>query len=387
MITPTIKGRSTHVEDAVDITFRRKMARRGQVVHEQPNIEIIGARLNDFLARRIKGTFEVHNLGRLTGGASKEQFVFDLDWVQDGSPRHDRMVLRMDPPGSIVETPRLREFEVLQMIRGVVPAPEVYFATNDSEELGAPSVVCGFVTGAAAAREAKKTASGLGTTYGAELRRRLGPQFVDYLAQLHRFDWTGAELPSFERPRAGTTDAVDWRLAMTDRAWQEDAFETHPVIAMTQQWLWDRRPTVDHISVVHGDYRNGNFLFDEDAGEITAILDWELTYLGDRHHDLAYAMMDGWGEVDSESGEFYCCALVTKDELITRYEAASGMSVDSERLEYYMVLNMYWAAVALNATGPRNAAERLTHLDAMQNFLAGLGAFYLDKLLAVVGRN
>lgn len=158
------------------------------------------------------------------------------------------------------------------------------------------------------------------------------------------------------------------------------------MIALTQQWLWDRRPIVDHVSVVHGDYRNGNFLFDEDSRQITAVLDWELTYLGDRHHDLAYAMMKGWGEYDSATGEFYCSALVTRDTMIAEYEKASGLSVDPERLDYYTVVNMYWAAVALIATGPRNSAERLTHLDAMQTFLAGLGAFYIDQLRSIVGK-
>ena len=61
------------------------------------------------------------------------------------------------------------------------------------------------------------------------------------------------------------------------------------------------------------------------------------------------------------------------------------MSVDRDRLAYYMVLNLYWAAVALIATGPRNAAERMTHLDVMQNFLSGLGALFIDHLNAAAG--
>ncbi|QDQ90254.1 phosphotransferase family protein [Rhodococcus sp. WB9] len=386
MTTPTSRA-AVRVEHTIDAVLRRKMQRRGTMVHEQPAIDAVSERLREFLSQRIDGTFLIEGIGRLAGGASKEQFVFDLDWVRNGQRRQDRMVLRMDPPGSMVETPRLREFEVLKMLGGVVPVPRVFWATEDAAELGAPSMICGYVPGSASAKAAVKTASGLGTVYGAALRPILGPQFVRHLAELHRFDWTPHDLPSFERPRAGTTDAIDWRLAATDRAWQEDSFEAHPVIALTQQWLWERRPPVDHVSVIHGDYRNGNFLFDEDDGTITALLDWELTYLGDRHHDLAYATMEGWGEHDPATGQFYCSALVPRDDMIAEYEKCSGLSVDSERLEYYTVLNMYWAAVALVGTGPRNAAERLTHLDSMQTFLGGLGAFYLDQLLAIVGKD
>ncbi|MFF3572666.1 phosphotransferase family protein [Nocardia jiangxiensis] len=377
---------AVRVEPAIDAVLRRKLERRGVVIHEPPHLETVRDRLRTMLSQRIQGTFEIEGLSRLGGGASKEQFVFDLDWQSDGQQRRDRMVLRMDPPASMVETPRRREFEALDMLHGALPVPRVFWMTEDPDELGAPSMICGYVGGTATAKDAVKTASGLGTTYGAALRRTLGPQFVRYLAELHRFDWTTYPLDSFQRPRPGSTDAVDWRLASWDRAWQEDAFESHPVIALTQQWLWERRPVVDHVSVVHGDYRNGNFLFDEERGTITALLDWELTYLGDRHHDLAYAMMDGWGETDPVTGEFYCSALVTREQMIAEYESVSGLSVDSERLEYYTVLNMYWAAVALTGSGPRNAAERMTHLDAMQTYLGGLGAFYLDQLLAVVGK-
>lgn len=382
-MTELIARERSTVEPSIDRALRRKMARRGTVVHEPQELSKIESRLREFLGTRVDGDFTVAGLRRLPGGASKEQFMFELTWDHNEARRTDSMVLRMDPPASMVETLREREFQVLRAVRPVVPVPEVFWVADEAE-LGASSLICGFMTGSASASDATKTASGLGTTYGARLRGLLAPQFVDHLAALHRFDPSDSNLSSFVAPRPGTTDAIDWRLAAIDRAWAEDSFEAHPVIALTQHWLWDNRPVVDQISIVHGDYRNGNFLFDEESGEITAVLDWELTYLGDRHHDLAYAMMSGWGETDEETGEFYCSAIVAKEEFIQEYERRSGLTVDPVRLEYYTVVNMYWAAVALMATGPRNAAERLTHLDSMQTFLAGLGAFYMDELLSLI---
>ena len=377
---------STHsMERTIEATLERKMERRGVVVHEAPVLSVVDERLRHFLASRIDGDFTISNLDRLPGGASKEQFVFELAWTQDGVARQDKMVLRMDPPASMVESPRSREFEMLRALDGTLPVPKVFWVTEDPADLGAPAMVCGWLTGVASPADAAKTASGLGTTYGPRLRPLLAEQVVRYLAELHRFDWTSRELPSFDRPEAGTTQAVDWRLAAWDRAWEQDAFEAHPTMMLTRQWLWEHRPVVDHVSVIHGDYRNGNFLFDEDSGHITALLDWEITYLGDRHHDLAYVMTEGWGQRDENTGEFYCCALVTKEDLIAQYEEISGLTVDRERLHYYAVMNLYWAAVALIATGPRNAAERMTHLDVMQNFLSGLGALFLDQLNALVG--
>ena len=372
------------VEASVESALDAKMQRRGVVQHESPVVSVIGEQLDAFLAKHVSGAFTVSGLSRLPGGASKEQFKFELDWSRDGVPRHDRMVLRMDPPASMVETARSREFEVLRALDGVIPVPKVFWVAEDPVELGAPAMICGWIDGVASPAEGSTTASGLGQTYGPRLRPLLAEQFVSYLADLHRFDWSGHELASLDRPEVGTPQAVEWRLASWDRAWAQDSFEAHPTIMLTRQWLWAHRPAADHLSIVHGDYRNGNFLFDEETGQITALLDWELTYLGDRHHDLAYAMMEGWGQRDEETGVFYCSALISRDDMIARYEARSGLTVDPVRLDYYSVLNLYWAAVALIATGPRNAHERMTHLDVMQNFLSGLGAYFIDNLNDIV---
>jgi aminoglycoside phosphotransferase (APT) family kinase protein len=369
---------SQHVtERVVGETLDAKMARRGVVVHSSPVIAEVDARLRAFLTTEIGGDFVLSGLRRLPGGASKEQFTFSLE----RGGRVERMVLRMDPPASMVETARSREFEALSALQGVVPVPEVFWTTD---ALGSPALICGYVPGVASPAEGSKTASGLGTTYGDRLRPILAEQFVRHLATLHTVDWTSSALPSFDRPRAGTTDAVDWRLAAIDRAWDEDAFEAHPTVMLTRDWLWRHRPVVDHVSLLHGDYRNGNFLFDEADGRMTAILDWELTYLGDRHHDLAYAMMESWGYRD-DAGDLVCSALVRRDEFVAEYTRLSGLTVDPAHLDYYLVLNMYWAVVALIATGPRNAASRMTHLDVMQNFLAGLGAANTVLLDDIVG--
>lgn len=369
-----------HLEPTVAAALDRKRDHRGVDRQHTVDLAVLRDRLQTFLAARIDGDFAIRDLGRLPGGASKEQFVFTLE--RDG--REDRLVLRMDPLGSPVESSRRREAEVLRIVHGALPVPELFWATDDADELGAPALISEYVTGVAGPSDAPKTASGLGVTYGDRLRPILADQFVTHLAALHGIDPIAHELSAFERPRPGTTDALDWRLAAIDRAWDDDAFAPHPSVALVRDWLWRNRPVVDTVSVVHGDYRNGNFLFDEPSGRITAILDWELTYLGDRHHDLAYIMMEGWGQRDERTGEFHCAALLTEEELVTRYEAASGLTVDRDRLRYYLVLNMYWAIAALTAALPRNAAEELTHLAVMGNFLTGLGSYYIDLVNDIV---
>lgn len=383
---PSFDEAKSLMEPAIAKTLRLKAERRGVITHQPLSVGEFEGRLRAFIASRLDGEFQISGVARLAGGASKEQFVFNLDRTEDGETRSDRLVLRMDPPGSMVETSRLREFELLRSLKGVLPVPEVHWVTEDPEELGGPAMVCGFVLGTSTASEGKENASGLGATYGARLRGILGPQFVEYLAALHTHDWKAEDLPSFRAPKPGTTEAVTWHLAALDCAWAQHSFEPHPTLVLAREWLWMNRPVVDHVSVIHGDYRNGNFLFDEGTGKITSVLDWERAYLGDRHHDLAYALTTSWGEYDDITGDFYASALVEQQAFLDRYQELTGLPVDPERLNYYQALNLYGSIVALIATGPRNAADQMTHLDVMQNFLAGLGTRFLSELHDIVTR-
>jgi aminoglycoside phosphotransferase (APT) family kinase protein len=176
---------------------------------------------------------------------------------------------------------------------------------------------------------------------------------------------------------------VEWRLGLLDRTWEEDAFEAHPAVTLARQWLWDNRPAVDRVSLLHGDYRNGNFMFDEDTGLFTAVLDWEMAHLGDRHYDLAYSMLRGYGIV-ADDGRYLCSGLIEVEDYIARYERDSGLAVDRSRLHYYTVLNLYWAVVACSASAPRIAHEQMTHLDVMMNFVAGLGFHFLGELTRIL---
>lgn len=373
---------TARLEPSLAEVMDRKMSLRGTAFYEPTPLETVAAQLDAFLTDQLDGAFTVHGLAKLTGGASMEQYVFSLERPDSDEPT-TRMILRMSPLCSVIETSRLREFQIIAAVEGTLPAPRAFFVAPDAAAFGKPALVTSFDPGVSAPTQGGGgNASGLGTAYGAS-RAALAPQYVKHLAALHTMDWRSKDLSSLEVPREGTTDAVDWRIALWDRVWEEDRFEAHPTVALTSQWLWEHRPVVDHVSLVHGDYRNGNFLFLEETGEMTVVLDWEAAHLGDRHMDLAYAMLDAYGYA-GEDGTFYCAGLLEREEFIREYERLSGLSVDPERLHYYTVLNMYWAVVACCGTGPRLAAERMTHLDTMMNLVPGLGMGFIGELNAIL---
>ncbi|CAN5755006.1 hypothetical protein BH09PSE5_BH09PSE5_05280 [soil metagenome] len=365
------------VERSLDALLQERMRRRHSGVGAQPQVSTAErlASLEKFVADHVEGQFSIESLRRMSGGGANESWRFEL--THGG--KTETLVLRVKALGACCETHVPREFQVMQAVQGVVPMAKPYWVSPDSSRFGAPGFVCGFVDGVQAPPSESARATGMGSVYGERLRARLAPQFVEHEAKLHAFDWSGQEMSHFDLPRPGTTDAIDWRLAFWDRVWDEDKLEEHPTMVLAREWLWENRPIVDRVSILHGDYRNGNFLYDDSTAQITGILDWELCSLGDRHCDLGYTMLTAWGHLNEE-GNFLNSGLMDTENFVARYQQASGLEVDPVRLHYYLVFNIYWSAVALIATAIRNAEAGLTQLDVMYNLIAGKGGFDIGEL-------
>ena len=123
---------------------------------------------------------------------------------------------------------------------------------------------------------------------------------------------------------------------------------------------------------MHGDYRSGNFLFDEATGHINVWLDWERGHIGDRHRDLAWTTQPTMGHATEDGKSQYVCGLIRLDEFYKRYEDVSGLSVDPERLAYYQILNCYQILVSAVATGYRVARLGKSHQDVMLTRVKGI---------------
>lgn len=345
----------TGVARALD--SRKQRLASGRAPYAPPSLDEISSRLGAMIATRLGGGFRVSNLQHLTGGASKQHFVFDLD-PPGGAPRS--LVLRTALSECLGTAPAMeREAEIQQALRGVVPVPDVVCSDPQGEVFGAPAIVLERVDGATVPPEAAGKPSGFGSAFSPERRALLGPQFLENLARIHGFAETdaGKRLVTFERPAAGTTEASDWGVAWWRRAWEDDALEQHPMIEVAIDWLEENAPVTERIALVHGDYRAGNFLFDAATNRTTAVLDWEMARLGDRHEDLGWTLARIYTVVDADGTELVC-GLVPREEFLRRYEELSGLPVDRERLFYYEVFNELKIAVIALGTGPRNAHDR-----------------------------
>lgn len=367
------------IESLLDDILTRKLENRARPGEHRTEFGDLAERLTTFL-RTATGQPGVApaNLKRLPGGASKEQFTFDLTWRQEsGKLATRKLILRMDPSESIVETHRLREAQLLRAMWGQVPVPEVLWVDPSADHLGHPFLIAGFLEGTVQPEGGKK-ASGVGMSFELRYRQGLKDQFVRNLAGIHTLDWRTRDLSSFDRPEPGTTLANAWAVGLWERVWHEDALEAHPIMEHGANWLRQNMPVVANPVIVHGDYRSGNFMFTPDL-KVNAVLDWELAHLGDYHEDLSWASMDILGSPD-ENGTLLVSGLLPREEFFVRYREYSGLLVDRQRLFYFDVFSYYKLAVICAATSLRAAHGRRTHLDAMMNLLSGLGYLCISGL-------
>ena len=366
------------VEAAIDNVLTRKLRNRTQTAAHQTNFEDLESHLVIYLKNTTgQNDLQLTDLKRLTGGASKEQFTFMLTWNQASDERATRkLMLRMDPSESVVETHRLREAQVLRAMWGEVPVPEVFWVEHSDEFLGHPFLIAGFVVGTVQPDNGDKV-SGLGMSFEPELRTTLRDQFVRHLATIHTVDWRNKDLSAFDAPEAGTTQANEWSVGAWERIWQEDTMEAHPIMEQAAIWLKDNMPVVENPVIQHGDYRSGNFMYD-DNGQINAILDWELCHIGDFHEDLAYNRCKMLGTPDNKGG-FRCSGLLDFDEFVEKYEAYTGFTVDMKRLKWYDIFT-YYKMTSISCTSLRIAHAKKTHLDAMMNLIGGVGFLSASEL-------
>lgn len=305
------------------------------VLFEPADVEAVRARLKSHVESVIGATFEIGPLKRFTVGFSWVTYGFRASW-RDAKGAHDRdLILRVGPPNGIFGPYKASpEFLTLQALAGsAVPVPGVYWHSDSDTALGAPFIVCDLVPGEA---PIPWTHDG-GPAFDDDMRVEIGGQFVNALGALHAHTWQGTPAAYI----GGCTDPRRTAVSQVDR-WQDQLNQWSPrrvpMMEMAAIWLRDNAPVAPRISITHGDYRIGNFLMV--GRRITAILDWELVQLGDPAEDLGWICMQAWrGKLP------YMCHFFTREELLERHAAASGIEVDMRSLRYWEAFGTYKLAV------------------------------------------
>ncbi len=288
----------------------------------------------------------VVSINRIHGGASRQTYSIDLTYEDATGPKTKGLILRRDPPDSLIDTERRVEFAAIQSAYGQhdLPVPEALFLETENEALGAPFFVMGRIEGGEALNPFK-------IEDVEPHRAEIGEQFFRYLGSI-------AALPVNDSPLSRETDAPFpeecWRRELDYWANEirTNAREPQPVAEAAIRHL-ERNPPppAQRLSVVHGDYRTGNFLHDG-AGNITAILDWEMAHIGDPYEDLAWATDLLWCANDLERA----AGFIPWPDAIATWQKASGCEFDPAAFEWWSLFS-HVKALGIWVTSDKTFAE------------------------------
>jgi aminoglycoside phosphotransferase (APT) family kinase protein len=242
-------------------------------------------RLAAFLAQHVPGASGPLTVRQFKGGQSNPTYLIE-------TPAR-KLVLRRKPPGKLLPSAHAvdREYRVLDALarqRFPVAAPRLYCA--DETVIGTPFYVMDFVEGRVF------WDPGMPSSHPAE-RTAVYDAMNATLARLHAFDPRRIGLADFGRGENYVARQVE-RWSKQYRASQTEAVEA---MEHLMAWLPTHLPPPAPVRLVHGDYRLDNLIVAPSEPQVLAVLDWELSTLGDPLADFAYHLMQ-WDMPPSETG-------------------------------------------------------------------------------------
>lgn len=268
----------------------------------------------------------------IEGGRSNLTYL-----VTDGA--HD-WVVRRPPLGHVLATAHdmKREFRVISALHPTaVPVPEPLLLCEDPDVLGAPFYLMEYVRGTP-----YRTAEQL-APLGPERTRAALLGLVDTLVELHAVDPSAVGLADFGRPEG----FLDRQLRRWGKQLDASRNRDLPGIDALHATLGRSLPGSPAPTVIHGDYRLDNVLIGDDD-RIKAVLDWEMSTLGDPLTDLGLLVMYSAPlEITGSPISTTAGAAGHPDpaELVTRYAAGSGR--DTSAIAWYTAFAWFKLAVIL----------------------------------------
>ncbi len=306
--------------------------------------------LDDWIAANdLPGSGKVVAAEFLTGGSQNN--VFKVTRADGGT-----FVLRR-PPKHLRKNSNdtmLREARVLAALRGSqVPHPEFFAVCDDLDVIGVNFYCMGLIDGFVPMGD-------LPPRWAADdFRLRLGPAMVEAAAALGAVDAYAQGLGDFGK-------ADDWLGRQVSR-WrsQLDGYSELPNypgpgldgVDRVGDWLAANLPSTCHIGIIHGDYQFANIMMAPDRPHVAAVIDWELSTLGDPLLDLGW-MLTAWGEDDDPPGRLGQVnpwdGMQSRAELIAYYGELSGR--DMRDMPWFFVLACYKLGILLEGTHARACA-------------------------------
>jgi len=282
---------------------------------------------------------------RLSGGASMETWAFA---IAGPSGREDLILRRRSAPFDPENARSVSLATEAALIRATgargALVPPVRHLCDDADGLG-EAYVMGRVEGETLGRRI------VGDPRFDAVRGKLARQCGEALVPIHA-------TPPPEGLNLKVSDAQG-ELDRYEEVYRATGAE-RPILELAFQYLRRRLPEPAAPVLLHGDFRNGNLMFDPERG-VVAVLDWELSHIGDPAEDMGWICTNSWrfGRPDRPVGGFGDYA-----DLLAGYAAAGGRPIELSRVRFWQMLgSLRWGVMCLTmylswANGVEKSVER-----------------------------
>ncbi|MGO9605253.1 MAG: phosphotransferase family protein [Candidatus Binataceae bacterium] len=315
-----------------------------------PNATVDLAGLRRFIADRNLGDPSQLRSENISFGHSNEVHLVHFDgrsWA-----------LRRPPRGPLLPTAHdvIREYRVLSALQNTaVPVPRVFAACDDPAYIGAPFYLMEYMRGDVIRADATQTFANT-----PERRRAVSEAMIDLLVALQDVDWKAVGLEGFGRPDGYLPRQLKRWTDQLDRATQiTTAIRPLPVMTKVREWLEKRIPDSPPATIVHGDFKLDNVMFDPKAAgaKVIAVFDWEMSTIGDPLADLGW-LLSYWLEASDNEGRKGITSAVTtapgfmtRREMIDRYESKSGRKMAN--FAFYEAFAIFKLAIIMEGSYSR----------------------------------
>ncbi len=303
-----------------------------------PALFIDPDRLTEYLQSRIANFAGPLSIRQFRGGQSNPTYLLETPQA--------RYVLRRKPPGTLLPSAHAvdREFRIVSALHGQgFPVPQPYLYCDDESIAGTAFHVMSFADGRVFWEPDMPGAA-------PEERAAVYRAMNATLATLHSFDPAAIGLSGFGRGEA----YVARQIARWSQQYRSSETETIADMDALIAWLPLHVPPQQAIRIVHGDYRLDNLVVAKRTPDILAVLDWELSTLGDPLADFTYHLMQ-WHMPHSDSyagtasllgRDLAALGLPSMEAYITQYVAQTGLD-PRPALPFYLAYNFFRIAAIL----------------------------------------
>ena len=295
--------------------------------------------LQTWFDNNLKNYGMIKTIKQIVGGQSNPTFVLFLE-------NKKRIILRKKPPGKLLPSAHdiAREYRIQKALESTsIPCPKMISFCEDSQIIGTAFYLMELVEGVV--YENILEVSSL------KSRKSIYLNLVKMSAKLHNINFNSIGLNKYGK----VGNYVERQINRWEKQWYLSKKRDIPVMAKIIEWLKNNNPKRDETSIVHGDYRLGNVIYENNSNNIKALLDWELSTLGSPYADLGYLLHPHFIPFGQRHGlknlDFKKENIPSVKEIVEAY--CNEKKIDIIDPYFYVILSMFRSTAILEGVYAR----------------------------------